>query len=64
MQLQEEEFQKSEATFKMMLSALRVIVFDRKISAWLRQNDPKALAQGEKAIEFAVRERPDKKGGI
>ena len=37
-----------------MLNALKVIALDPKISAWLRENDPKALAQVARAIDTAA----------
>ncbi len=35
-------------------AALAVLVLDPKISAWLAQNDPKALAQARRALPAEV----------
>ena len=38
-----------------MLEALKVLVLDSKLNAWLVENDPKALEQASQAIAKAVR---------
>lgn len=46
-------------TQKALLRALAVMVFDKKISAFLAVNDPQALKQAEAAIAMVRAERPD-----
>lgn len=36
-----------------VLNALKVLTWDRRTRAWLKENDPKALEQADKAIRLA-----------
>lgn len=46
---------KAVNSFDSLVNALKVISYDAKISAWLGENDPKALVQVRQAIANATK---------
>lgn len=49
----------SQDATQAMVSALLVLTRDPKIRMWLKDNDPKALEQAEKALTLVYRQASD-----
>jgi hypothetical protein len=53
-------FYRFDMVVDQLVGALSVIVLDKKISAWLKQNDPQALKQAKTALKMIGRRVSDK----